>query len=323
MTGSDDGSINVYSDKLVLTKSVAAHSNIIKRVLYVNGGYVLTASTDTTVKIWDTNNNWSLYGTYTGHTGDLMALISVSDTVMLSGGSDGNLRQWTLSSDSFSTTSLVYSTAGTCCGGSFTFSSTQIYGACYMTSLNKIALALANGLIQLYTKDVSTIDGKLDGYMSAGIQYGHATGTLIYDCVSVGTSYIATCAGDGKVIIWDVPNFLVKYTLTGHTTMVLGLKFWQSTGYLASGSWDSTVRLWNAASGTFVRSFVLPNAVRQGIEFLNNSNTWVIADTGNKMSTFSQANANALQSLTITSPVRSVVTIPGETKIEKLSFSYF
>jgi WD40 repeat protein len=319
VTGSADGKINVYSETLVLVKSFVAHSSgMITRVLYVNPGYILTASSDYTINIWDTNNNWSLYGTYIGHTNEIQALISISDTVMLSGGADTNLRQWTLSNGSFSTTSLVYPTAGTCCGGGATFTSAPIYGICYVSSLNKIALTLSNSMIQLYAKDVSTIDGKLDRYTSAGITYGHATGSLIYDCVTVGSSYIATCASDSYVIIWDVPNYMVKYTLTGHTSMVLGLRFWPASNYLASGSWDGTVRLWDVASGTLVRSLSCTGGIRGGIDFLNSSSSWVISDNANKMSIVAQANGSALQTLSVNSEVRTLVVISGERRRNKI-----
>ena len=315
VTGSTDGKVNVYSDTLVLIKSFLAHSNgMITRVLYANGGYVLTASSDYTVNIWDTNNNWSLYATYTGHTGNVYALISISDTVMMSGDSDGNLRQWSLSNGSFSTTSLVYPTSGSCCNG-VTFSSNQINGICYMPSLNKIALALNNGLIQLYTKDSSSVIGKLYGYTSAGIWYGHNANSLIFDCVTLdNTGLIATSGGDRKVIIWDVPNYSLKYTLVGHAYAVYGLKFYPASGYLASGSADTTVRLWNAASGAFVRSFNVTGGVTYGFDFLSSSTRWAIGADDYKVKIFEQTNANELQSFTSTGSVRTLAVISGKVR---------
>ena len=105
--GLTDGKLNVLDSSLIQTKTLSAHTQAINRVIYVNG-YILTASSDYTVKIWEINNNWNLYGTYTGHTAAVNTLISISNTVMLSGSSDGQMRQWTLSSGIFSATDVVY-----------------------------------------------------------------------------------------------------------------------------------------------------------------------------------------------------------------------
>ena len=126
-----------------------------------------------------------------------------------------------------------YSSAGTCCGGA-TFSYSVVMDACYIPSLNKIVVALSNGKIQLYTKDASAITGQLSSYWSGSQFYGHSGGSGINALALVDDTngYMASGGADNRVIIWDVPNSLVKYRLTGHADQAYGLKFWSASNYL-------------------------------------------------------------------------------------------
>ncbi len=292
----------MFSSTLTKTNTFTAHSSAITKVIYING-YILTASSDSTVKIWDPSD-WSLYGTYTGHTMDVAALISLSNTEMVSAGGNGNLRQWTLTSGTFSTTSVVYSTGGTCCGGT-TFTATAIYDACYIPSLNKIAAALLNGNILLYTKDASAITGQLAN--------GHTAGYPVSALALVDNTngYMASGAGDTKVIIWDVPNYSVKYTLTGHTSDVNCLRFWSASNYLASGSFDATVRLWDTTTGTFVRSFAASSVVVYGFDFLSSS-TLAIGSIDTTIKTYEVASGTSVLTATADDAVLGLAVITGE-----------
>ena len=299
--GLTDGKLNVLDSSLIQTKTLSAHTQAINRVIYVNG-YILTASSDYTVKIWEINNNWNLYGTYTGHSASVNALISISNTVMLSGSSDGQMRQWTLNSGTFSTTDLLYTTAGT-----------AVYSVCYLSSLNKIAAGLNNGYIELKTKGSNIVTGNLYQYTSNGVTYGHTPGTSISDLVVVSDTngYMASAGGDQKVIIWDVPNYLVKYTLTGHTLGVYGLRFLSTSNYLASGA-GLVVRLWDTTSGAFVRSFTSDDDV-MGFDFLSSS-ILVVGCFDSSVKTFSVTSGSTLLTGNAAGRVRSGVVIPGETK---------
>jgi len=310
VTGLVSGKVNVFSSTLTKTDTFTAHTASITKVIYVNG-YILTASLDTFVKIWDPSD-WSLAGTYTGHTVDIVALKALSNTVILSGDNGGDVRQWTLASGSFSTTSVVYSSAGTCCGGA-TFSYSVVMDACYIPYLNKIVVALSNGKIQMYTKDASAITGQLSSYWSGSQFYGHSGGSGINALALVDDTngYMASGGADNRVIIWDVPNSLVKYRLTGHADQAYGLKFWSASNYLASGSGDGTVRLWDTTTGTFVRSFATSYAVIDGFGFLSSS-TLVIGAFDTTIKTFDVTTANTVLTSNADDGIKSLAMITSE-----------
>ena len=56
---------------------------------------------------------------------------------------------------------------------------------------------------------------------------------------------IASGSDDTHVIFWNNITGSITYDLAGHTVGVSALASFQS-GYLASGSWDKTVKIWNS-----------------------------------------------------------------------------
>jgi WD40 repeat protein len=54
---------------------------------------------------------------------------------------------------------------------------------------------------------------------------------------------------DGKILAISLNDFKDRIKLSGHTDIVSALSVTQSGKYLASGSWDRTIRVWDIADG--------------------------------------------------------------------------
>ena len=54
------------------------------------------------------------------------------------------------------------------------------------------------------------------------------------------------------VKLWTVATGALQRSLTGHTDLVASVATGRG-GFLASGSWDGTIRLWNPTSGALIR----------------------------------------------------------------------
>ena len=58
--------------------------------------------------------------------------------------------------------------------------------------------------------------------------------------------------------LWSVASGASLHTLAGHTDLVRSVVFSVDGSRLLTGSWDGTVRTWNAAAGTPVATLTAP-----------------------------------------------------------------
>jgi WD40 repeat protein len=66
--------------------------------------------------------------------------------------------------------------------------------------------------------------------------------------------YVATCSDDSQVKIWDCgSSWTLIRTFTGHTSFVFGLE-WINEDTIASGSYDSTIKIWSLSTGQTQRT---------------------------------------------------------------------
>lgn len=63
---------------------------------------------------------------------------------------------------------------------------------------------------------------------------------------------------DWKILIFDIERKQERFTLTGHKGMVSSLAYSPDGRHLLSGSWDKTVKIWDAAGGRELTSFDWP-----------------------------------------------------------------
>lgn len=67
----------------------------------------------------------------------------------------------------------------------------------------------------------------------------------ILSLVFTSDHQLATGGSNNEVLLWDIATQTVAFRLEGHTGSVAALAFDQESGLLASGSFDTTIRIWN------------------------------------------------------------------------------
>jgi WD40 repeat protein len=229
--------------------SIAAHTNCVNRIKQSpfnnnnNNGYVATASSDCTVNIWNSYNNWNLIRNYTGHTGGVYSLEWITEDMIASGDSLGAIKIWSIS------TGFTNRTINT---NAFDVLSLQL-----MCNGNYLAAGLANKYVQIYNMNNGSLVTTLAGHTDK-----------IHELALLGSDLLASAGDDHTVRIWNLTTNTLKFNLTEHSDLVRSLKL-LATDILASGSHDSSVKLWNITSGSLIRTINYTNSILSLVDMLN------------------------------------------------------
>ncbi len=184
-----------------------------------NNPLLASASSDSTIQLWDLNTN-TLQATLHGHTSDVLDVaFSPDGSLLASGSADGTVRLWnpvtetlqaTLEAHMDSVLSVAFSPDGTL-----------------------LASASADGLVGLWNFHTQTLQATL----------GHESPVLSV-AFSPDSNLLATGSADGVARLWDphVPEH--KVTLE-HESPVLSVAFSPDSNLLATGSTDGVARLWD------------------------------------------------------------------------------
>ncbi len=88
----------MYDDNLNLQIEFQPHGwNIINQIKQLANGYIVTCSSDKTVKIWDPSSSpWKLLRNYTGHTDSVQSLEVLSTDLIASGSIDKTIQIWSV-----------------------------------------------------------------------------------------------------------------------------------------------------------------------------------------------------------------------------------
>ncbi len=64
---------------------------------------------------------------------------------------------------------------------------------------------------------------------------------------------LATASADGTAKVWDATTGAELLTLTGHTSIVVGVAFSADGRRLATASWDGTAKVWAHDMGLLIQ----------------------------------------------------------------------
>lgn len=222
----EDNSVRIYDAATrQLIKTMTGHPQQPMAIAWSQDGTLIaTGDESARIFIWDARSGAKLKE-FRGHQRGIQSLcFNSSRTLLLSTGKDDAMKVWDVSSSKVKATIL---------GNGANF-----YGGTFRAKGNDLGVGVLNVGGRLYGPDF-----KVKGFLTA---HG-GEGVFDIDFNTAGTRAL-TCGRDGNGAIWDVKTMNRLNYLRGHSDWVVSGEFSPNGKYVATGSADRTVRVWNVYS---------------------------------------------------------------------------
>jgi WD40 repeat protein len=244
-------------------KNLYDHTSYIYSLIELPNGIFASGSYDTTIKLWDANDNFRCIETLEGHDDGVYSLLLLAEGKLASGSGDHSIRIWDTSVNyecikilkgHYETVySLLHIGNGQIASGSRD-TKIKIWDTCgsfncIMTLeghseavLCLLFSPLGKIISGSYDKTIRVWDPKMN-FNCTNILHGHEEG--VYSLVSLNDGKIISGSKDTTIKIWDTfNNYQCVHTILAHTDYVYSLVI-LSDGKLASGSGDATIKIWD------------------------------------------------------------------------------
>ncbi|KAJ6068068.1 uncharacterized protein N7446_005105 [Penicillium canescens] len=207
-------------------QTLEGHSNSILSIAWSqDGSRLASASSDKTVRIWDTATG-QCTSTLEGH----------SDMVLLIAWSQGGSRLASASSDN---TVRIWDPATGQCASSLEGHSNMVHSIVWSPNGSRLASASYDNTVRIWNPATGKCASTLEGH----------SGSVSSIAWSQDGSRLASASSDETVRIWDPATGQCVSTLEGHSGSVSSTTWSQDGSRLASASDDETVRIWDPATG--------------------------------------------------------------------------
>jgi WD40 repeat protein/serine/threonine protein kinase len=211
-----------------------------------DGTRLASAGEDQVARLWDPASG-ALLATCRGHTSKVLsAAFSPDGARLLTTSSDGTVRQWDAGT-------------GREVEAPYDRHSGEVAAAVSSPDGHWVASAGTDRTVRVW---------RARGRQDVAVLHGH-TGAVVGVAFAPGGRRLASLsrerglgwAGDDTVRVWDVDPQATLPVLRGHRSYVYPVAFSPDGRWIASGGWDNTVRLWDAATGEWCATLPHPGYV--------------------------------------------------------------
>ena len=214
-----------------------------------DGTRVATGGEDGLTRLWDTSTGKAT-AVCRGHTRKVMSIAFRRDGLRLATGSaDGTVRQWDSTTGrevapaydrhTGEVMTAKFSSDGVWIASGGTDRTIRVWGAADRQDV---------AVLQGHTGDVRDLEFTADGRTLVSASQMPTLGHLDQE--------------DGTVRLWEIGQHGAASVLRGHTSYIYPVAFSPDGRWIASGSWDNTVRLWDALTGETDAILTHPGNIR-------------------------------------------------------------
>ena len=250
--GSDDGIVKVWSiEPLEELDTLRGHAETITSLCYEpNSEFIVSASTDETVKIWDSQTGICL--NTLEELGHVSCVTCSYDGKYILAGSDRGLKVWDLH-----TLDLLFSyVAGT------------VEAVAVDPSVNRIAFVDDDAdIIHFWAISTMTkIQSIGEGNFTTCIRFHPTINELV------------AASSTGTILIWDLDSMVPIHTLSGHGSFITDVCYSVDGTQLASASWDKRIILWDSSTGAQINSIEFHKRITKLVFTEDGTAIWFILD---------------------------------------------
>jgi eukaryotic-like serine/threonine-protein kinase len=225
-----------------------------------DGTRLATAGEDSTARLWDAATGAPL-GTYRGHESKVLGVsFSPDGARLLTTSADGTVRQWD-------------GATGREVEPPYDRHSGNVTAAVYSPDGMRVASAGSDRTVRVWQahgrRDVAVLHGH-SGNVTA-VAFAPDGRRL----ASVSRASMLNIAADDTIRSWVVDPRATLPALRGHTSYVYPVAFSPDGRWIASGGWDNTVLLWDAATGEPCAKLPHPGVVHD-LAF-GSDGTWLVS----------------------------------------------
>lgn len=243
-------------------------------IINESGNYIITASSDGKIGIWDYEQRVFLHF-LEGHLEPVTCIaITKDDKSIISGSRDRTLRVWSL--ETFAEKGYKSEAHADWLNALLLFREDKNI----ITAGNDKVIKIWDIDIDINTAPLVVLKGHEDGVLSLAltpdekILFSGSDDTTIrvwsmetnqeldkclidghYDgvnalCVTTDKSSLVSGSEDGYIMIWDLKTFEYKISVEDHSSDVHSLYVTKNSKYIVSGHKDKTIKIWDIATGT-------------------------------------------------------------------------